>query len=111
MGSTAERFLKSARSENSRFQSTTQAVAWLQSTGAERQLQVRQVPLGELGEWSFDDESGDLVHKSGKFFRVRGIRTQTDAGNVREWDQPIIDQPEIGILGIITREIEGQLYL
>src|SRR5690606_24882290 len=27
-----------------------------------------------------------------------------------EWTQPIINQPEIGFLGIITREIEGVLY-
>lgn len=108
---TARRFLRSALTEESQFQTTDEAVSWLQSTGTERRLVVNQIPFAKLGEWSLEEESGDLVHKSGKFFRIEGVRATADLGPLAEWDQPIINQPEIGILGIVAREIDGILYL
>jgi oxidase EvaA len=63
-----------------------------------------------LRQWSFEEATGDLVHQSGKFFRVQGARVRTTLGAVQEWDQPIIDQPEIGILGIVAREFDGVLH-
>jgi oxidase EvaA len=35
---------------------------------------------------------------------------QTDQGPVRRWSQPIINQPEIGVLGIIVKEFDGILH-
>src|SRR5207247_46091 len=107
----ALRFLRSALTEESPFQTTDEARAWLQATGQQRRLSVTPIPFGQLGEWSLQEGSGDLVHKSGKFFRIEGVRATTDLGPLAEWDQPIINQPEIGILGIIAREVEGVLYL
>lgn len=109
--STASRFLKSALTEESPFQTTAEAVAWLNATGKERRFTVTRIPFEQLGEWSFLAGSGDLVHRSGKFFRVHGVRVHTEFGTLPDWDQPIIDQPEIGILGIIAREIDGVLHL
>jgi dTDP-4-dehydro-6-deoxy-alpha-D-glucopyranose 2,3-dehydratase len=111
MPPTGLRFLKSALTEDNAFQTTEEAVAWLHATGKERKLLVNQIPFSELGEWSSAEGSGDLVHKSGKFFRIEGIRASTDLGPLPEWDQPIINQPEIGILGIIAREFDGVLHL
>ncbi|HEY3117973.1 MAG TPA: NDP-hexose 2,3-dehydratase family protein [Chloroflexota bacterium] len=101
-------FLRSALSEQNPFQSTDEAVAWLRAAGESRKLQVEPIPFADLDEWSFEPETGDLVHRSGKFFRVQGLRVGTDSEP--GWDQPIINQPEVGILGIIAREIDGQLY-
>jgi oxidase EvaA len=106
-----DRFLRSALTESNPFTSTDEAIAWLSSTGADRRLIVEPAPLWDLGEWSFEATSGNLVHRSGKFFRVEGIHVTASLDTVREWDQPIVDQPEIGILGIIARELDGQLYL
>ena len=33
----------------------------------------------------------------------KGISVETNFGNKNRWEQPIIDQPEIGILGILTK--------
>ncbi len=100
--------LRSALSEENRFQSTSETVAWLTEAGETRKLQVERIPFRALDEWSFEPGTGDLVHRSGKFFRVQGLRVSPDTQS--EWDQPIINQPEVGILGIIAREMEGQLY-
>ena len=45
-----------------------------------------------------------------KFFSIEGIWVNTNAGRVPEWSQPVIHQPEIGILGMLTRRIGRILY-
>ena len=63
----------------------------------DRQLHVRSVPLESLGEWTADPKTGDIGHRSGKFFRVAGFRVHSNFGPLAEWDQPIIDQPQIDV--------------
>ena len=64
-------------------------------------VEVKEVNFDELQAWSFD-VSGDLVHESGKFFRIcAGCAVDSLSGSERV--QPVIDQPEQGILGIISR--------
>jgi len=69
---------------------------------------VEQIPFSELDQWIIDDMS--LRHNSGKFFKIEGIRIKTNYGYWPEWDQPIINQHEIGILGIITKIFNNQRY-
>ncbi len=71
---------------------------------------VEQIPFSQLDNWYFEKETGNLFHSSGKFFRIEGLRVYTDFGNVKSWDQPIINQPEVGILGIITKKFRGKRY-
>jgi len=72
---------------------------------------VRQIPFAELDQWIFESPSLDLAHVSGKFFRVEGLRVTTNFGPVCEWEQPIVNQPEVGILGILTQVVGGTRYL
>ena len=80
---------------------------WIQERNVASHLSVRQIPFSALDQWSFDADTDHLVHRSGKFFRISGLRVRTSFGPRREWDQPIILQPEIGILGILTKRIAG----
>ena len=41
---------------------------------------------------------------------MEGIHVWTNFGGEREWDEPIINQPEIGFLGFITRVCGGVRY-
>jgi oxidase EvaA len=107
---TAGRFLRSALTEESPYLNIPAARSWLADRAKATVLNVEPIPFAALAEWAFDDATGDLAHRSGKFFAIRGIRIAHDAAPVPKWEQPIIDQPEIGILGIITREIDGRLY-
>lgn len=70
-------------------------------------MRVDRVPIRALAGWSLGGEPAALSHRSGRFFSVGGLRVRTDFGPVRSWDQPIIHQPEIGILGILTRVANG----
>jgi oxidase EvaA len=51
-----------------------------------------------------------LRHESGKFFSIDGLQIKKDSDFVTQWCQPIINQPEVGYLGIITKEFDGVLY-
>jgi oxidase EvaA len=84
----------------------TEADLWLRRMRERHPLFVERVPLDALDRWTFEGDPLRLRHESGKFFSIDGIRTKTDYGPIPVWDQPIINQPEIGILGILTR-IEG----
>ncbi|ADG80062.1 NDP-hexose 23-dehydratase OS=Tsukamurella paurometabola (strain ATCC 8368 / DSM / CCUG 35730/ CIP 100753 / JCM 10117 / KCTC 9821 / NBRC 16120 / NCIMB 702349/ NCTC 13040) OX=521096 GN=Tpau_3481 PE=4 SV=1 [Tsukamurella paurometabola] len=61
--------------------------------------------------WNFDPGTGNLGHTSGKFFTVEGLAVSVESdAPVPRWSQPIINQPEIGILGIIIKEFDGVLH-
>lgn len=67
----------------------------------------RTIPVSfrELDQWAFDPVTGNLGHTSGGFFTVQGLRVRRGTGP--EHHQPIINQPEIGVLGILVKEFDG----
>lgn len=83
---------------------------WYDERMKEGTFNVEIIPFSSMDKWAFTEGNCEIVHDSGKFFRIEGIHVQTNFGLVRAWDQPIINQPEIGILGIITKLIEGTRY-
>jgi len=83
---------------------------WFAECAAQDESQIATIPFDRLDKWQFDQQSGNLVHESGKFFVVQGVRVRTDQGPVLAWSQPIINQPEIGVLGIIVKEFDGILH-
>lgn len=104
------RLARSARTEQGALHPTEDLLAWIDERNAAQLHDVRRIPFAELHKWRFDDATGDLGHASGKFFSIQGLRVHSDYGPVRTWTQPIINQPEIGILGILVREIDGVLH-
>jgi oxidase EvaA len=103
-------FLKSALSLDNTLNAFEDILNWLKKKNTETKVVVEKVKFNQLQNWYFDSNSGYLRHDSGKFFSIEGINVQTNWGSVPEWDQPIINQPEIGYLGIIAKEISGVLY-
>lgn len=81
--------------------------AWLAGRRHAHHFTVGRVPLEKIDGWSFEPGSGNLVHRSGRFFSVEGLHVVIDG---HEWQQPIIVQPEVGILGILAKEFDGVLH-
>ncbi|MEN3614745.1 NDP-hexose 2,3-dehydratase family protein [Plantactinospora sp. ZYX-F-223] len=71
---------------------------------------VSQIPFTELSGWRFATDTGNLVHDTGRFFSIEGLHVRTDREWIRSWTQPIIVQPEIGVLGILVKEFDGVLH-
>lgn len=102
-------FLLSASTEQSLFNTAQEVLTWIQKQNQEIKVDVKQIPFRDLKGWCFD-AGGNLRHVSGKFFSIEGLSVETNYGNVLRWQQPIINQPEIGFLGIITKEMNDILY-
>ncbi|MFE7275857.1 NDP-hexose 2,3-dehydratase family protein [Streptomyces sp. NPDC057623] len=77
---------------------------FLKKRMASSSYSVEEIPLDALPDWRIDDR---LSHASGRFFAVEGLSIRTDFGTTPQWCQPIIVQPEVGILGIIVKRING----
>ena len=91
--------------------STNQSLKdWLGSRNKANNFIVEVVNIDNITKWHFNDITGNLQHDSGKFFSIIGLHVKTDFGDLNEWQQIIINQPEIGILGIITKVINGTRY-
>ncbi|MFF4412782.1 NDP-hexose 2,3-dehydratase family protein [Streptosporangium sp. NPDC001559] len=95
--------------------STDEVLSWLADRTQAHDFRVDPIPFADLDGWFFDEASGNLGHHSGRFFTVEGLQvTVADASGVtapRRWCQPILNQPEIGILGLLVKEFDGVAHV
>ncbi|MEV5432410.1 NDP-hexose 2,3-dehydratase family protein [Streptomyces sp. NPDC052701] len=105
------RLAASAAAVDGGVMTTAELLAWLDDRRRAQAQRVERVPFAALNGWGFDPRTGDLRHASGRFFSVHGLRVRSDFGPVAQWCQPIIRQPEIGVLGIAVRDFDGVPHL
>lgn len=83
---------------------------WFADFRDTNRFEVQRRGLAELDGWHFQDQTGNLVHRTGRFFSIEGLDVRTNYGHVHHWMQPIINQPEIGILGFLTKRFNNILH-
>jgi oxidase EvaA len=88
--------------------SSEDLIAWIEEQRATVKVKVSRTRFSALRQWSLED--GCYRHSSGGFFSIVGISVRTNYGLVSGWKQPIIHQPELGILGIAVANIGGTLH-
>ncbi len=103
----ADSFLESSLTPDSAVFSLADFRAWFRAQRIRLPMEVREIAFAEMQQWEIAGDPRSIAHRSGKFFTVQGLRVETDFGPVPVWEQPILIQPEIGILGVITRMIGG----
>ena len=103
-------FFRSALVKDSSAIPTNEILEWIRNKNEKVRTIVNVIPLREMRNWLFDKQTGNIVHESGRFFSIEGVRNETNWGNVPCWEQPIINQPEIGFLGFLTKKINGILH-
>lgn len=103
-------FLKSALTKDGANINKDNIIKWLKEQNDSVNVNIKKIPFKDLTQWKFDETSGNLEHTTGRFFSIDGINVKTNLGDTAEWEQPIINQPEIGYLGFITKEINGILH-
>lgn len=105
------RLAKSARERGAGSWIKTEEVsAWLAERRRAHRFQVDRIPFSGLQGWHFQQRTGNLTHHSGRFFSVEGLQVTVEDSPARSWGQPIINQPEIGVLGILAKEFDGVLH-
>ncbi|MFE3720097.1 NDP-hexose 2,3-dehydratase family protein [Streptomyces cyaneofuscatus] len=107
------RIAASAATTEGAWLRTEDFTGWLEGRRRAHRFEVGRIPFAELDGWFFEERTGNLVHRSGRFFSIEGLRVTAGDGEHEpaQWHQPIIDQPEVGILGILVKEFDGVLHL
>lgn len=103
-------FLKSILYNSNLDSKVLSTLEWLKVKNNETHVKVTQTSFSALNQWFFDQKLGNLRHLSGSFFSIDGIQVSTNWNTLPYWEQPIINQPEIGFLGIIAKEINGVMH-
>lgn len=84
---------------------------WLESKRKSHSVKVEEVGINTLEGWKTDTKTGNVLHDSGKFFSIIGIKVEGAKNReVVSWNQPIIKQCECGILGILRKKIDGIMH-
>ncbi|WP_067499017.1 NDP-hexose 2,3-dehydratase family protein [Actinoplanes sp. TFC3] len=78
-------------------------MAWFSAVRAQSQMDVRRTALTSLPGWRSDPHTGDLRHDSGRFFAVSGLAVYEPGAGPAQFEQPVLVQPETGILGLLSR--------
>ncbi|WP_246525554.1 NDP-hexose 2,3-dehydratase family protein [Geomobilimonas luticola] len=93
------------------FHSDSHVDDWIAGRLATPRLMANIIPLHAMARWRIERYSGNIRHDTGRFFSVIGVSAKHRTPTTQlEWDQPIIDQPEVGILGILAKRIDGVLH-
>ncbi len=100
-------FIESTFVEKGEIGDLQDFLTWYSERNAAGNFNVNQIPFSKSEQWFYDGDCGYLRHFTRKFFSIEGIRVSTNFGAIKTWEQIIINQPEIGILGIITKIIGG----
>lgn len=88
---------------------TTQDILkWISQLNNDIDVSLNKNSLYDSDFWFYDDIAGEIVNKNRSFFQIRGIQKIIDGKVVIE--QPVIIQDEIGYLGIICREFNGEMH-
>jgi len=79
-------------------------IEWIKIRQKKVRSTSRIINLNQCKGWDFD-KNQNLHHKSGQFFKVKGIKT-TGAFDreVKSWTQPILTQKHGGVLAFICRQ-------
>ncbi|MFF4735182.1 NDP-hexose 2,3-dehydratase family protein [Streptomyces sp. NPDC001262] len=104
----SDRFTESAAADGTRL-TDAEFRTWFAERREAHAFQVEEIPFARLDGWAFAPHRG-LRHDSGRFFTVEGLQVRTDVPGTGSWMQPVINQPEIGVLGILVKEFDGVLH-
>ena len=104
---TKTKIKKSWKNRDGNVNSTKEILSWIKELNATTCVKIEECGLQECTSWLYYGEQGRVLNRNGKFFSITGMRWVIDGVNAAE--QPIIIQPEIGYLGILCAEIEGEI--
>lgn len=104
------RLVESMLASGKQFPAENDFHRWLAGVGERTHMNATRVALEDLRGWETDPATGNIGHHTGSFFTVECLDVELPGAPVPRWSQPIINQPDIGILGIIVQEIDGVLH-
>ena len=87
---------------------TAELPEWVRSLNESVHVSIHKNRLEDSDFWFYDGKEGVIRSRNNSFFTISGLRQVKDGQAALE--QPIIIQDEIGYLGIICRDFEGETH-
>ena len=104
-------YIKSASSDYCISGDLESTIGWINKIKKSVDVKIRKVDLIPLDKWVFNREESLIKHASGGFYSIQGLRVLSNINPIKSWDQPIINQNEIGYLGFLVKRFNGVLQL
>ena len=83
-------------------------IQWFNLQKKKQKISCRIKNLNKLKNWLKNEKL--ISHVSGKLFKIIGLDVKSNMIG-KNWDQPIIVQKELGILGIIKDKVKNKYLL
>ena len=83
---------------------------WINQENISSNHLIKKINLKTTKNWHINHSNDQISHETGGFFSIQGVRVNIFKDKLYKWDQPIINQNEIGILGFLMKELNNQIY-
>ena len=81
---------------------------WLEEKRKNCSIKTEEIGINDLDKWKVHPETGIVSHDTGRFFSLIGVRVSGALNReVSSWTQPMMKQQETGILGLLSKKING----
>ena len=87
---------------------TSELLSWIDELNKTVHVSIQKNRLSDSDFWFYDEARGEIANKNRSFFTVKGLRKTMNGQAVLE--QPVIVQDEIGYLGIICKDFDGETH-
>ena len=88
--------------------STAEVHSWLTELKSNYELNVKLIPLNQVQDWIVENDR--IYHKDHKYFEVLAVNVEIGNREVAKWSQPIIKPCCEGLVGFISKKINGVLH-
>ena len=81
---------------------------WINNQKKIQKIKVTKKKINSLNKWLYDGKK--IYHESNKFFKIIGVKIESNFFK-KKWEQPMILQNEVGILGILKNAANNKYLL
>jgi len=103
------KFINSWRNVEGNVNTTANLFDWITELNKKTFVGITEAKLDNDAFWFYDKEQDIIRNKNNSFFTIVGVKEYVKDVLIKE--QPIIIQDEIGFLGIIAKEVDGEINL
>jgi len=77
-------------------------ISWISKRRGLSKLKVETIPISNIKNWIFTGKN--ITHEKNYFFSIIGVEVYSEQKKELVWEQPIILQQEVGVLGFIIQD-------
>ena len=81
---------------------------WYKNLKKKYFVKIKTISLSHLNDWKFSKKC--IYHKNKKHFSIIGVKVLSNSREVSEWEQPIIQERNLGLSGFIVKKINSTYH-